>query len=94
MIQFRSVNPKNGQLLKTYSFLSNGQLEEKVVRAHKSYMGMKAQGNAGLQERLDKLGVMQRIMGERKAKYAETMSHEVGKLLRESTAEIEKCIGF
>lgn len=40
-MSFRSINPKNGKLLKTYETISNHHLQDKLEQAHKAYKFMR-----------------------------------------------------
>ena len=51
---FKSINPKNGRLLKTYDCISNKELNDKFERSIKVFKYMKNQGPDGVTERFDK----------------------------------------
>jgi succinate-semialdehyde dehydrogenase/glutarate-semialdehyde dehydrogenase len=89
---YRSINPKNGKLLKTYDLITNIKLNEALERSYNCFKHMRGQGNDGVEERLEKLKNMTAIMEDRKQKYAELMTIEMGKTIKEGISEVDKCI--
>lgn len=89
---FKSINPKNGKLLKTYECISNKDLSEKVEKSFKLFKFMKNQGDSGLQERLDKFQKVKELLAARKTMLAETITNEMGKCIKESVGEVDKSI--
>ena len=91
---FKSVNPKNGLLMKTYDTISNTKMMENLERSFNVFRYMKNQGYPGLQERMVKLDFLKKLMGERKQSLAEMVTNEMGKPIKESIAEVEKSMGM
>ena len=52
---FKSVNPKNGKLMKSVEYITNKQLMDKVEKAAKMFRYMKNEGSSGLSNRFDRL---------------------------------------
>ena len=63
---FKSINPKNGRLLKTYDCISNNQLNDKLEKSIKVFKYMKNQGPEGVTERFDKFAKVKALMLQRK----------------------------
>jgi hypothetical protein len=59
---FKSINPKNGRLIKTYESLSNKELNEKLERSFKVFKFMKNQGPSGMTERFDKFSKVKDLL--------------------------------
>jgi succinate-semialdehyde dehydrogenase / glutarate-semialdehyde dehydrogenase len=91
---FKSVNPKNGKLLKTYECITNKDLSDKLERSIKCFKFMKNQGASGLQQRFDKLENVKKLMALRRQVLAETITNEMGKCIKESYGEVDKSIAM
>ena len=63
---FKSINPKNGRLMKTYDCISNKELNDKLERSIKVFKYMKNQGPDGVTERFDKFAKVKALMLQRK----------------------------
>ena len=84
----KSVNPANGQLIKEYKEHS----AEDVVRIiDKTNTDFKMWRETAFAERSEKMHSAARILRENKEEYARLMTMEMGKIIRESRAEVEKC---
>ena len=55
---------------------------------------MRNQGNSGYQERIEKFKTLKRSLKKHKQQLAETITNEMGKTIRESMGEVDKCIGL
>lgn len=86
---YESINPYNQQLLKTYSNLENGELNEKLNFAYNAYLSW-SQLLPG--ERVKIVQAAGHLLGKDIQHHARLISLEMGKPIRESVAEIEKCI--
>ena len=91
---FKSINPKNGRLIKTYECISNKELNENLDRSIKVFKYMKNQGPSGMTERFDKFAKVKDLLQQRKGMLAELVTNEMGKPLRESAGEVDKSIGM
>ena len=86
--QFESINPATGGLVQTYSELSPHALDSALGEGVRAQQQWKALPVAQRGERLRMLACLLRT---RKPEYARLMSLEMGKLLTEGEAEIDKC---
>ena len=91
-VAFRSINPKNNKLHRTFEALSNRELETVIDRSYQRFRYKYAQGHTRLSRRFEKLGYLQDILTENKAKYAALMTQEMGKPITQAEGEIDKCI--
>ena len=91
-VAFKSINPKNNKLYRTFEAISNKELETVIDRSYQRFRYKYAQGNTRLNRRFEKLGYLAEILKENKPKYAELMTQEMGKPIGQSEAEIDKCI--
>ncbi|QBQ54045.1 NAD-dependent succinate-semialdehyde dehydrogenase [Nitrosococcus wardiae] len=85
---FESVNPATGQSLKTFSAWDKGTIEEALQQVQESRF---VWATRPLSERCRLLGVVARQLRERKEDLARVITLEMGKLVTEARAEIEKC---
>ena len=90
---FRSLNPKNNKLHRTFEAINENQLEQIIERGYQRYRFHYAEGTTQMQERYDKLDALHSIFDKNKAHYAGLISQEMGKPITQATAEIEKCMG-
>jgi len=82
------INPASGEILATHSVTSPRQVADKVDRARQAYRSWSdrtATDRAGFLLRFGE------ILRKHKQSYAETMTREMGKIIREALAEVEKC---
>lgn len=84
----QSINPFNGRTLNTYQELSDNQLEALIVKSHDSFLAWRKKNynfrSSILINCADELE-------KSKQEYAGIITMEMGKVLKEATAEIEKC---
>ena len=89
---FRSINPKNNKLHRTFEAVSSKDLEGLIDRSYQRFRYKYAQGHSRIQRRFEKLGYLQQILAENKQKYAGLMTQEMGKPITQAEGEIDKCI--
>jgi succinate-semialdehyde dehydrogenase/glutarate-semialdehyde dehydrogenase len=83
-----SINPATGEKLKEFSPLDDAEIEKRLSRAEQAF---KRYRRTTFSERAELLhGVSELLFQETKA-FAEIITLEMGKLFRDSVAEIEKC---
>ena len=87
---FSSINPYSQKHLKTYRADSQATIERKLKQADRAFADWSALSLADRTYYLRKVG--QTLLAN-KQRYAELMTAEMGKTLRESVAEVEKCAG-
>jgi succinate-semialdehyde dehydrogenase/glutarate-semialdehyde dehydrogenase len=87
---YRSINPKNNKLLKTFETISASDLQKKIQLAHslsESNLG------AGLaQSRFDKCAHLCQIMADSREETARMIVDEMGKPIAQARGEIDKSI--
>lgn len=84
----QSINPYTEEVMREIPLLSGNELSRQVARsrdAFRSWSSLAVPERAALVRRLG-----ERLRQE-KRKYAELITHEMGKAIKESLAEIEKC---
>ena len=91
-VTFRSINPKNGKLHRTFEAITNKELDGHIDRSYQRFRYKYSQGHTRLQRRFEKLGFLQEIFEENKATYASLIVQEMGKPLAQAEGEIDKCI--
>ena len=87
-MQFRSINPYDGQVLEAYPGLSLEQVNQKIESAHQAYLRWK---ETTFDERAALMQSVAVELTDNKQEYAETVVLEMGKPIKEAVAEIEKC---
>jgi succinate-semialdehyde dehydrogenase/glutarate-semialdehyde dehydrogenase len=91
---FKSVNPKNGKLMKTVECISNQVLQDKVVKSFNVYKFMRNEGSQGFDNRMEKFERVKAQLQSKKQSLAELITNEMGKPLRESIGEVDKSISM
>ncbi|HTN37382.1 MAG TPA: NAD-dependent succinate-semialdehyde dehydrogenase [Arachidicoccus sp.] len=87
-MHIQSINPFNGQPIKTYTEDSPALVEKKIKIAHKAWFNWKETSFKQRSELMRKAGS---VLGTQKEALAALMAKEMGKPLKEGIAEIEKC---
>ncbi|MGI0148097.1 MAG: aldehyde dehydrogenase family protein, partial [Thermoplasmata archaeon] len=85
---FDVVNPATGKVLATYPVTNAAGVRRKVDRARDAF---RTWSKLDPEERAAYLSHVAEILRKHKDAYAETMTLEMGKIIRESLAEVEKC---
>ena len=85
---FDVVNPATGKVLATYPITDSAGVRKKVDRARDAF---RSWSKRDPEERAAYLSHVAEILRKHKDAYAETMTQEMGKIIRESLAEVEKC---
>ena len=83
-----SVNPATGETLQTFTPLTDAQVQEKIARAESAFQQHRRTPFAERTAKMARAGV---ILEAEKQAIARTMTREVGKTLKASVAEAEKC---
>ena len=82
------VNPTTGKVFETFPITTKEQVDAKVGRAReafRSWSRLDVDGRAAYLQRFAE------ILRKHKEDYGRTMTMEMGKIIRESVAEVEKC---
>jgi len=85
---FATINPVNGETLKTFSSWTSEEINlnlQAVTEASKSW------SQRSMQSRCELLSTLAQVIREKKEDLAKIITLEMGKLYTESLAEIEKC---
>jgi succinate-semialdehyde dehydrogenase/glutarate-semialdehyde dehydrogenase len=85
---FISTNPFTGELLGSFEELSSRALNEKLAFAQEVYNGWSV---SSLDERINRLFSLAKHLESQKDRYATWITKEMGKLVHEAEAEIDKC---
>ena len=85
---FNSIFPWNQELISTYPLLTDGELESRMAVAGAAYAGWK---NKSFTKRGDILKKTAVILRREQEALGSLITREMGKLVSESRAEIEKC---
>src|SRR5436189_5745431 len=83
-----SINPATGEKLKEFSPFDDAEIEKRLSRAEKAFQRYR---RTSLTERAELLHALSELLFEEKQTFAEIITLEMGKLFRDSVAEIEKC---
>src|SRR5881396_861743 len=83
-----SINPATGEKLKEFSPFDDAEIEKRLSRAEKAF---KSYRRTTLTERAELLHAVSELLFQEKQTLAEIITLEMGKLFRDSVAEIEKC---
>src|SRR2546427_1977789 len=85
---FDVINPTTEKALATYPILTAPQVRTKVGAAREAF---RSWSRLDPKERAGYLLRFAEILGKHKDTYAQTMTLEMGKVIREAVAEVEKC---
>ena len=83
-----SINPATGEKLKDFPPFDDKEVEKRLARADKAF---RAYRRTTFTERAELLNAASELLFQEKEKLAELITIEMGKLFRDSVAEIEKC---
>lgn len=84
----RSINPFDQSSIGEFEIHNAGTIDKKLAAASKAFTSWKRQDYSHRAALMKRAG---ELLRQRKAEYARIVSTEMGKILAESTAEIEKC---
>ena len=85
---FDVINPATGLVIASHPISTAAQVRAKVARARDAFRPWSKQDP---EDRGVFLSHFAEILRKHKADYASTMTMEMGKVIRESLAEVEKC---
>src|SRR6266705_641232 len=83
-----SSNPATGEKLKEFSAFDDAEIEKRLSRAEKAFREYR---RTTFTERSEFLQATAELLFQEKKRFAEIITLEMGKLFRDSVAEIEKC---
>ncbi len=84
----QSINPATNEVVKTFEENSPNEIIEIIDNAHNAFLSWRLSSFA---ERKELMLNAANILRKYKSGYAETISIEMGKIISESLAEVEKC---
>jgi succinate-semialdehyde dehydrogenase/glutarate-semialdehyde dehydrogenase len=84
-----SINPTNGETLKSFDALDSRQIEDRLAKAARAFETFRRTSFA---QRANWLNEAANLLEREKAQLARTMTLEMGKLLRAAEDEIIKCV--
>ncbi|HUG96774.1 MAG TPA: aldehyde dehydrogenase family protein, partial [Nitrososphaera sp.] len=88
MSKIETVNPSTGKVIAAYDNISPEDVSRKVKSARDAFVKWKKLDIAERAEYMRRLG---RVMRKNREEYARLVTEEMGKPVRQSLAEIEKC---
>src|SRR5213596_1289289 len=83
-----SINPATSEKLKEFSPFDDSEIEKRLGRAEKAFRKYR---RTTFTERSELLEAVAELLFQEKKRFAEVITLEMGKLFRDSVAEIEKC---
>jgi len=87
-MNFTSVNPANGQKLKSYNGHTPKQVDQKIKQTHKAWLSWKDTSHDECSKLLLNMAA---VLQNRKKEFAILMAQEMGKPVSQGVTEIEKC---
>ncbi|HEY6154972.1 MAG TPA: NAD-dependent succinate-semialdehyde dehydrogenase [Candidatus Udaeobacter sp.] len=83
-----SINPSTGEKLKEFSPFNDAEIEKRLSCADAAFRKYR---HTTLDQRAELLHALSELLFQEKQKFAELITLEMGKLFRDSLAEVEKC---
>ena len=83
-----SVNPFTEEINEEFETLSFGEVNEEITESRTAYLAWQL---VPLRERAAKIKSLAEVLEENKRKYAEMITGEMGKPIREALVEVERC---
>ena len=87
-MKIKSINPYTEEVMAEYDLLSWEETTEKIKRSREAFSTWK---NTDIRDRVELLKNVAAVLRVNKKKYAETITKEMGMIIRSSTASVEKC---
>jgi succinate-semialdehyde dehydrogenase len=85
---FSTINPSTGEQIETFSFYNSSEIEKVLARAEKSFQSFR---KLPVYQRAQLLSHLAETLRKNKTQLAKVVTTEMGKILSEAEAEIEKC---
>jgi succinate-semialdehyde dehydrogenase / glutarate-semialdehyde dehydrogenase len=86
--KIQSINPYTGEVIKEFELLSEEQINDDITLSRKAFTEWR---DTPVSKRENLLRQLAEQLRSEKRMYAELMTREMGKPIRESLAEVEKC---
>ena len=87
-MEFKSINPYDGQVVGTYRSITQKELQEKLDRSQEAFESWR---NVPLAERYTLIKKAGQVLRDNVEEYAQMITLEMGKPISESRAEVNKC---
>src|SRR5574341_570517 len=87
-MKIQSVNPYTEQVVQEFELMTPRELDAQVERSREAFKGWR---DTPIVERTWRIKTLGEHLRAEKRKYAELMTREMGKPIKESLAEVEKC---
>ena len=88
IMTIQSVNPTTGEITKTFTPLTNAEIENKLIKGANAFKKYRL---TSLESRREKLLKVIEILQNSAEKWAEIITLEMGKPIKQSLAEVNKC---
>mgnify|MGYP003583113910 FL=1 len=89
--QLTTINPLTEEVLATYDYMSDAEATAVVKASHEAYLQWRLRS---LDERAKVIAAIAQALRDRKEEFAQLMTNEVGKLIKDSRTEIDLCAGI
>ncbi len=86
-----TINPINGEEIKTYEYMSSDKMNDAIQKCHEAYMDWR---HKEVSDRASVIKAIGKALLDNKKELAALMTDEMGKLLSQSDQEIELCAGI
>jgi succinate-semialdehyde dehydrogenase/glutarate-semialdehyde dehydrogenase len=87
-MKIQSVNPYTGEVIREFDLMTPDEIDREVGRSRRAFSAWK---KLPVSERAGHVRELGEHLRAEKRRYAEIMTPEMGKPIRESVAEVEKC---
>lgn len=87
-MSIQSINPTTGKVIKRFKSHTSKQIDSAIERAYRAFQRWRL---LPLPKRGERIAAAAQILRERKQHYATLMTLEMGKPIRQSLAEVDKC---
>lgn len=87
-MRIKSINPFNGQILKTFESFDSDRISTTIEHTYSTFLKWK---NTPFLERAARMYKLASLLEENKKYYGGIITLEMGKAIRESISEVEKC---
>lgn len=85
---FSTVNPSTGEEIETFTFFNSSEIEEVLARGEKSFQSFR---KLSAHQRAQLLSQLATTLRKNKTQLAKVITTEMGKIVSEAEAEVEKC---
>lgn len=83
----KTINPATEEILAQYEVIKKEELDKKVAKSKKAFLDWKS----NIKKRSDFLNIFANVLRKNKQHLALTATKEMGKAIKESLSEVEKC---